>query len=97
MIGAVVTALPWALCQALAAMAHDPATATRLLRLGQGPVALVGPNLLLLLLAVGGQLERFRWIARLSGIVGAGFLDRSRGRPTGSCPACRCCRRACTT
>ena len=74
MIGAVVTALPWSLCQALAAMAHDPITATHLLRLGQGPVALIGPNLLLLLLAVGGQLERFRWIARASGILGAGFL-----------------------
>ncbi|MEO8845525.1 MAG: SpoIIE family protein phosphatase [Kofleriaceae bacterium] len=74
MIGAVVSSLPWALCQALAAMAPDAATATHLLRLGQGPVALVGPNLLLLLLAVGGQLERFRWIARLSGILGAGFL-----------------------
>ena len=74
MIGAVVTALPWALCQVLAAMAHDAPTATRLLRLGQGPVALIGPNFLLLLLAVGGQLERFRWVARLSGIIGAGFL-----------------------
>ena len=74
MIGAVVTALPWALCQGLAAMAHDPDVATRLLRLGQGPVALVGPNLLLLLLAAGGQLERFRWIARVSGIVGAIFV-----------------------
>ncbi|MEO8553822.1 MAG: hypothetical protein ABI678_27805, partial [Kofleriaceae bacterium] len=70
MIGAIVTALPWALCQGLAAMAQDPDSATRLLRLGQGPVALVGPNLLLLLLAVGGRLERFRWVARISGIVG---------------------------
>ncbi|HET9991865.1 MAG TPA: hypothetical protein VFQ65_25220, partial [Kofleriaceae bacterium] len=68
-IGAVVTALPWALCQGLAAMAYDPDAAKRLLKLGQGPVALVGPNLLLLLLAAGGQLERFRWIARVSGIV----------------------------
>ena len=74
MIGAVVTALPWALCQGLAAMAYDPDAARRLLQLGQGPVALVGPNLLLLLLAVGGQLERFRWIARISGIVGAIFV-----------------------
>jgi len=74
MIGAVVTALPWALCQALAAMAQDADSATRLLRLGQGPVALVGPNLLLLLLAVGGRLERFRWVARVSGIVGAIFV-----------------------
>lgn len=74
MIGAVVTALPWALCQGLAAMATDSDTATRLLRLGQGPVALVGPNLLLLLLAVGGRLERFRWVARVSGIIGAVFV-----------------------
>jgi len=74
MIGAVVTALPWALCQGLAALAYDPETARRLLKLGQGPVALVGPNLLLLLLAVGGQLERFRWMARVSGIIGAIFV-----------------------
>ena len=74
MIGAVATALPWALCQGLAAMAYDPDAARRLLKLGQGPVALVGPNLLLLLLAVGGQLERFRWMARVSGIIGAIFV-----------------------
>ena len=74
MVGAVVTALPWALCQGLAAMANDAVTAEHLLRLGQGPVALIGPNILLLLLAVGGQLERFRWVARLSGVIGAMFL-----------------------
>jgi GAF domain-containing protein len=74
MIGAVVTALPWALCQGLAAMAPDAVTAEHLLRLGQGPVALIGPNILLLLLAVGGQLERFRWVARISGVIGAVFL-----------------------
>ncbi|MEO6777388.1 MAG: SpoIIE family protein phosphatase [Kofleriaceae bacterium] len=82
LIGAVVTALPWALCQGLAAMAYDPDTATRLLRLGQGPVALVGPNLLLLLLAAGGQLERFRWIARVSGVVGAIFVAIAWGTRT---------------
>ncbi|MEP6859346.1 MAG: SpoIIE family protein phosphatase [Deltaproteobacteria bacterium] len=81
-IGAVVTALPWALCQGLAAMAYDPDAARRLLKLGQGPVALVGPNLLLLLLAVGGQLERFRWIARISGIVGAVFVAIAWGTDT---------------
>ncbi len=74
MIGAVVTAMPWALCQGLSAMALDPESARRLLKLGQGPVALIGPNILLLLLAVGGQLERFRWLARGAGMLGAGFL-----------------------
>ncbi len=79
LIGAAVSALPWALCQGLAAIAPNAVVATRLLRLGQGPIALVGPNLLLLLLAVGGQLERFRWVARLSGILGAVFLALAWG------------------
>ncbi|MFT3696971.1 MAG: SpoIIE family protein phosphatase [Kofleriaceae bacterium] len=74
MVGAVVTALPWSLCQALAAMAISPDAARHLLKLGNGPVALIGPNLLLLLLAVGGQLERFRWMARISGVIGAIFV-----------------------
>jgi len=65
-VGAATTTLPWALCSGLAACTQDPETATRLLRLGQGPVALVGPNLLLVLLGVSGQLERHRWLARLS-------------------------------
>ena len=73
-IGAVATAMPWALCQGLAAMAIDPEAARRLLKLGQGPVALIGPNILLLLLAVGGQLERFRWVARAAGLLGTVFL-----------------------
>jgi hypothetical protein len=73
-IGATVTTLPWAMCQALAAMTHDAPTAMRLLKLGQGPVALVGPNLLLVLLAVSGQLERFRWLARIAPLIGTGFL-----------------------
>ncbi|CAN5176964.1 hypothetical protein BH11MYX1_BH11MYX1_04310 [soil metagenome] len=79
MIGAVVTAMPWALCQGISAMAHDPEAARRLLKLGQGPVALIGPNLLLLLLAVGGQLERFRWVARIAGVIGTVFLALAWG------------------
>ena len=74
MIGAAVTAVPWALCQALAALTDDPSVAKHLLQLGQGPVALVGPNLLLVLLAVSGQLERFRWIARVSAAIATCFL-----------------------
>ncbi|HEY1557431.1 MAG TPA: SpoIIE family protein phosphatase [Kofleriaceae bacterium] len=74
MLGAATTALPWALCQGFAACTGDPLVATRLLRIGQGPVSLVGPNLLLLLLGVSGQLERQRWIARLAGVIGLVFL-----------------------
>ena len=74
MIGAAVTALPWALCQSLVACTDDRELATRLERLGNGPVELVGPCLLLVLLAASGQLERFRWVARLSGVIGAALL-----------------------
>ena len=35
-----------------------------------GPIALVGPSLLLVLLGVSGQLERYRWLARSAGIIG---------------------------
>ncbi len=73
-IGAATTALPWALACGLVACMEDRATATRLLRLGTGTIALVGPNLLLVLLGVSGQLERYRWVARLAGVVGAAFM-----------------------
>ena len=74
MIGAAMTALPWALCQGLCGLTDDPALATRLERLGNGPIELCGPCLLLVLLAASGQLERFRWIARVSGLVGTVLL-----------------------
>jgi hypothetical protein len=73
-IAAAMTATPWAMCQALAACTDDAVVAARLLRLGQGPVASVGPNLLLVLLAVSGQLERYRWIARVAGMFGLAAL-----------------------
>jgi hypothetical protein len=69
-IGAATTALPWALCSAVATFAIDPADAERLLRLGNGPIALVGPSLLLVLLGVSGQLERHRYLARIAGVIG---------------------------
>jgi GAF domain-containing protein len=69
-IAAAMTALPWALCQALAACTDDALVAARFLRLGQGPVASVGPNLMLVMLGVSGQLERYRWVARLAGVFG---------------------------
>ncbi len=73
-IGMGTTALPWAVCSALAACAPDAEVAMRLLRLGQGPVALVGPNFMLVLLGVSGQLERHRWLARISHLVGVVLL-----------------------
>ncbi len=72
-ISAAFSAAPWTVCQALAACTHDPEVATRLLRLGNAPIALVGPNLLLVLLGVSGQLERYRWLARMSGVIGTVF------------------------
>jgi hypothetical protein len=73
-IGAATTALPWALCSALACCTDDAAVATRLLRLGSGPISLIGPNFLLVLLGISGQLEHHRWAARLAGLVGAVLL-----------------------
>ena len=73
-VGAATTALPWAICTGLAACVQDPGTATRLLRVGSGPVALIGPNLMLVLLGVSGQLERNRWLARAAMLVGVILL-----------------------
>jgi GAF domain-containing protein len=69
-IAAAISAVPWAICQGFAALTDDPAQATRLLRLGQGTVALVGPNLMLVLLATSGQLERHKYVARVAFILG---------------------------
>ena len=69
-IGASFTALPWAVCSALAVCTQDPALAEKLLRLGSGPVALIGPNLLIVLLGATGQLERNRWLARIAAVIG---------------------------
>jgi hypothetical protein len=73
-IGAATTALPWAMCSAIATWTDDPAIAEKLLRLGNGPISLVGPSLLLVLLGVSGQLERHRYLARIAGAVGLASL-----------------------
>ncbi|MGE0550852.1 MAG: SpoIIE family protein phosphatase [Kofleriaceae bacterium] len=73
-IGAAVATMSWQVCAGLAACTDDPETGVRLHRLGAGPIALVGPNLLLVLLGVSGQLERYRWLARLAGLAGVSFL-----------------------
>jgi GAF domain-containing protein len=80
-IAAATTALPWSLCQGLAMCTVDPVLATRLLRIGQGSVGLIGPNLLLVLLATSGQLERHKWIVRMAALIGAGFMAISWATP----------------
>lgn len=72
-VAAASSALPWALTQGLAACTDDATVATLLIRLGQGPIAAVGPNLMLVLLGVTGQLERYRWIARIAALIGGFF------------------------
>ena len=73
-VGAASTVLPWAICSTLAVCVRDPETAVRLYRVGSGPVALIGPYLLLVLLGVAGQLERNRWLARIAGLIGVIML-----------------------
>ena len=73
-IGATTAALPWAISFGLASCTDDAEVAVRLLRLGTGPVSLIGPNLLLVLLGLSGQLERHRWAVGLSGAMGTVLL-----------------------
>ena len=73
-IGAATAGLAWAIGSGLACCTDDPDVARRLLRLGTGPVSLIGPNLLLVLLGISGQLERHRWAVALSGALGAVLL-----------------------
>lgn len=70
-IGAAVAGLPWAICSALVICTDDADVARRLIRLGAGPISLIGPNLLLVLLGFSGQLERHRWLVGASSAVGA--------------------------
>lgn len=73
-IGAATTALPWSLCTALTTWSQDHQLTLELHRLGNGPIALVGPSLLLVLLGVGGQLERYRWLVRAAGLCGLAMM-----------------------
>ena len=78
-VGAATTTLPWSICTALAVCSDSPDMAMRLLRVGSGPVALIGPNLMLVLLGVSGQLERNRWVARVAYAVGVVLLATAWG------------------
>ena len=68
----------------MVACTQDPDVATRLMRLGNAPVSFVGPNLLLVMLGVSGQLERHRWITRIAGIFALVMTGLCWGR-RGSC------------
>lgn len=70
-IGTTAAVTPWGLVTAAAICAVDPETSTRLYQLGNGPMTLIGPSLLLILLSVSGQLERYRWYARVAICTGA--------------------------
>jgi hypothetical protein len=80
-IGAAISSLPWAVSSVLIACTQDPGLAARLLRFGNGPLSLVGPCLMLILLGVTGQLERHRWIARLGGVIGVALMAVCWGTP----------------
>ena len=69
MMGAAISTLPWAMCSAMTCCTRDPEVAMRLLRLGNGPIVFIGPNLMLVMLGVSGQLERHRWIPRVAGLL----------------------------
>ncbi|MEO8700027.1 MAG: SpoIIE family protein phosphatase [Kofleriaceae bacterium] len=73
-ISASMNTVPWALATAVSTWTTDPATVLRLYKLGNGPIALVGPSLLLVLLGASGQLERFRWVARFAAALGIVLL-----------------------
>src|SRR5207253_2635220 len=74
MLGAAISAMPWAVCSAMTACTTDPEVAARLLRLGNAPVSFIGPNLMLVMLGVSGQLERHKWITRVAGITAVIFM-----------------------
>lgn len=78
-VGAATMTLPWSICTALAVCSDSSDLATRLLRVGAGPIALIGPSLMLVLLGVSGQLERNRWIARVAYAVGVVLLALAWG------------------
>ena len=81
MMGAAISALPWALLSAMVCCTQDPAAATRMLRLGNGPVAFIGPNLMLVMLGVSGQLERNRWLPRVAGLLAVALMGVCWGTP----------------
>ena len=87
MLGAAISALPWAVCSAMACCTTDPEIATRVFRLGNAPVAFIGPNLMLVLLGVSGQLERIAG-CRASPASSGWWGWACAGEPRGSSRTC---------
>ena len=73
-IGAVSNTLPWAAASMAAACTRDPELATRILRIGNGPIALLGSSLMLLILGAYGQTERYRRLLIVAGLIATGSL-----------------------
>jgi hypothetical protein len=71
LLGAASAVTPWSLATAVALCARDPQTAMRLHQVALGATMMLGPSLLLILLSVSGQLDRFRRLARLAMMSGA--------------------------
>jgi serine phosphatase RsbU (regulator of sigma subunit) len=69
--GAAGSAVPWALASTLAGSAQDPVLAARLYRLGLGSISLVGPSLLVLLLALAGVAHRHRRLIAIAVLCAA--------------------------
>ncbi|MBP6631563.1 MAG: hypothetical protein KBG28_10705 [Kofleriaceae bacterium] len=78
-VAVVVAALPWAAASLLAALVVDAEVATRVLRVGNGPVSLIGPALLILLLAATGQLAQRRALIALAVAVGTASMALALG------------------
>ena len=74
LVSATGSLMPWSLATALVTCLGDAELARRLHQLGNGPTMLLGPSLLLVLLAVSGQLDRFRYLARIAIATGAVLL-----------------------
>ena len=71
LISATGSLVPWTLATAAAiCVMEDVNVAYRLHRFGNGPTMFLGPSLFLVLLAVSGQLDRFRYLARIA--IGSG-------------------------
>lgn len=63
--------LIWACTCALAASVDDPGVALALIRVGNAPIAFVGPSLLLLLLSVSGRIDGNRAVLVIAALVAA--------------------------
>jgi serine phosphatase RsbU (regulator of sigma subunit) len=80
-IGSVSNTLPWAVTSAAAACTTDPVTATNLYRMGNGPIALLGSSLMLLILGAYGQTERYRRLLIVAGVSATASLALAWATP----------------